>query len=322
MTENKISVLLVNLGGPSSETEIKPFLKNLFLDPDIINIPGGFLLRPILARMISSLRYQTSSKHYELIGGKSPILEITKAQANALENELNKEASAKVRVAMRYSEPFIKDALKEISGENLIVLPLYPQYSITTTGSVLNEIKRTKKKIKRSFSKMTFVNDFHDKEDYIDAFVSAINSYLNDKAVNFKSTPVLLFSAHGLPEKLIEKGDPYKEQIEKSVELIMGKIGGDFKSLISYQSRAGVDKWLKPTTEDVLAKIGETGGDVLVIPISFVSENLETLYEMDILFKEKAKEFGIDNYHRLPCFNDNPKFISCLKNIVLENAKR
>lgn len=316
----KCAVILMNMGGPDSLDSVEPFLYNLFMDPDIIEIPAGILLRRFIAGIISRRRAVKVREYYKKIGGKSPLTEITLEQARALEKSLKDEGDFSVHVAMRYWHPFTAEALENVLKVNpsrLILLPLYPQYSATTTGSSLNEFQRAWSRTGRNGTEIRIVRNWYDNDRYIDAWAEKITEALE----NFRrATPYLIFSAHGIPEKRIRQGDPYKGQTEETVRLILNKLDWSGEWGISYQSRVGPVKWLEPSTEASLEKLGKAGiKNLLMVPISFVSDHSETLYEMDIQYRSFAGKVGIENFHRAASLNSSRSFIAALKDIVLLN---
>ena len=303
------------MGGPCCESAIEGFLFNLFNDRFIIQLPG--FLKPFqkyLAKFIASRRAPKVAVNYKEIGGRSPILFETQCQAKALEKMLNKDSDDEYQcfIAMRYTYPFFKDAFEDIKAaklDSLTVLPLYPQYSVATTGSSFWECKDAFKKT--GFNKEIDINYTVSWEDN-GFFTELIKNRIHDAIAKFPKDEriTVLFSAHGLPVKYIEKGDPYQKQVTKSYEAIMKKLDPELvKRLdhqITYQSRVGPVKWLEPNTEDVLEELGKEGiKNVLVVPISFVGDHIETLHELGIEYREVAEEFGITNYHvtRLPKAN-------------------
>lgn len=319
MSENKTCILLMNMGGPATLDDVEPFLYNLFMDPDIIEIPLGKLLRPFIARKISKKRSAKVRGYYEKIGGGSPLLRLTENQAAALETTLSSYGDFKTFVAMRYSPPFTEEAIREIILEaprRIVLFPLYPQYSGTTSGSSFNEFYRVWKKIGKEDVNIVEIKDWHNHSGYISAWVDLIKESL--EATNNNSTHII-FSAHGIPQKMVENGDPYQEQTEETVRLILEELKWDGTWHLSYQSKVGPVKWLEPATDKLLEELGQMGAEsVLMVPISFVSDHSETLYEMDIQYKELAKETGIKNFKRTKTANCNPIFIEALKDIVLQ----
>ncbi|WP_456399708.1 ferrochelatase [Persephonella sp.] len=309
----KIGVVLMNMGGPDSLEAVQPFLYNLFSDHDIIQIPK--LIQKPVAYIISKVRADKTMKYYKIMGGKSPQKEQTIEQAEKLQETLGE--NFKVVVAMRYWHPFTDEALKELIKENIkkiILLPLYPQFSRTTTGSSFNEFYRQYKKLGLKIP-VKEIRSYHNHSLYIKAWTENIKENLPNYSEYF-----FLFSAHSLPESIIRKGDPYKDQTEETVSLIM-KNFPENKYTLSYQSKVGPVKWLEPMTEDTIKNLAENGIKKLcVIPISFVSEHSETLYELDIEYGNLAKELGVESYVRIPTLKSNPTFIEALKDLVLQNV--
>lgn len=313
------AVLLINLGGPDSLNAVEPFLYNLFSDPDIMGY-NRFILKP-LARFISKKRSPQVREYYKLIGGRSPILDLTNQQADALKIGLSKTGRYEVFVAMRYWRPMIEDVVKEMLTlplKKIIVLPLYPHYSVTTTGSSLNEFNRIWRRFGTTAIEVSVVKEWYKNLHYIDAMGEMIKEAMKSNGLDFKNCHIV-FSAHGLPVKFIEKGDPYAKQIEETVTLISDRLSREGNYHLCYQSRVGPLKWLGPYTEEMLKELGEAGAEnVLLVPISFVSDHLETLYEMDILYKEAALRHGIKHYYRAPALNNSPLLIEALKDIVVQ----
>ncbi|PKL51483.1 MAG: ferrochelatase [Nitrospira bacterium HGW-Nitrospira-1] len=338
-------VLLLNLGGPDSLGAVKPFLFNLFSDREIIRLGPSFLQRPI-AYLISSLRGKKTREAYGLIGGKSPICDITFAQAKALEEVLNKSGvrgqesgenalspithhpspvTFKVYAAMRYWHPLIEDVIHEIYRDGvkrLIVLSLYPQYSVATTGSTLAKLGEV---ISKYPMEIFSIQSWYDNQLYIDALVDEIKKGIrvfNSSLLTPHSSPPevhVLFSAHSLPVKFIEEGDPYVDQIKGTINEIVKKL--DIRWSLSYQSKSGPVKWLGPSTDRMIEALAAKGiKNLLVAPISFVSDHIETLYEIDILYKGMAEKLGM-RLERVKSLNTAPLFISALEDIVLKGMK-
>ncbi|MBF0328909.1 MAG: ferrochelatase [Nitrospirae bacterium] len=305
-----IGVLLLNMGGPDSLDAVKPFLQNLFADRDIIRLGPAFLQKPI-ASIIISLRLKKTIELYSLIGGKSPLPEITSAQAKALEKALN----IKIYLGMRYWHPFIPDTLAEMRKDGVtkvLAVSLYPQYSVATTGST---VKMFEKAVKEQGMEYSCIISWFDHSVYIDALVEKIEEGIK----GFAEKPVVLFSAHSLPQKFIDEGDPYEKEIRGTIDAIAKKLDMDWR--LSFQSKTGPVKWLEPSTEKMLEILaGENIKNLLVVPISFVSDHIETLYEIDILYKDMAKGLGI-NLKRTESLNVSPKFISALADIVITKTK-
>ncbi len=307
----------MNLGGPDSLDAVRPFLYNLFSDREIIRLGPSFLQKPIAA-FIAATRAKKTQGMYRLIGGKSPILDITKAQAAALEKELNSTTSAdkrcKVYIGMRYWHPFIEDTVKQVQQDgikNIIALGLYPHYSIATTGSSVRKLKEVMKH--HPGITLRLINSWYDHPLYIDAMVERIQGGL----AMFDEAPEVLFSAHSLPRKFIDDGDPYLKEIKGTIAAITKKI--DIKWHLSFQSKSGPVKWLEPSTDEMLHELAGKGvRDLLVVPISFVSDHIETLYEIDILYKDLASSLGI-NLKRTESLNTSPTFIKALSEIITES---
>ncbi len=307
----KTGVLLLNMGGPDSLSAVEPFLYNLFSDHDIIRIP-----RPVqkpIARLIAKFRAKKTRHYYELMGGKSPQREQTEEQARHLQELLGE--NYRVEVAMRYWHPFTQEALEKLFSEEikrLILLPMYPQYSSTTTGSSFKEFERVYRRGGYPQVPVVKVESYHDHPLYIEAMVQNIKENLPDwRDYHF------LFSAHSLPMYVIEEGDPYQRQTEETVRLIMESFPGVEWSL-GYQSKVGPVRWLEPMTEKLIQELaGEGVKKLAVIPVSFVCEHSETLYELDVQYGKLARELGITDYVRIPTLRTHPLFMSALKEIVL-----
>jgi protoporphyrin/coproporphyrin ferrochelatase len=320
----KLGVLLFNLGGPESLDDVKPFLYRLFSDPEIIRVKWS-PLRKAIAYTIATVRKKTSQGYYSQIGGGSPLRRLTEEQAHALEKELQRRGKdAQVFVGMCTWHPFLNEAIDRIGSsgvESLIILPLFPQYSVTTTGggfAALREILDRRPGFRKL--EVQWVCTWHDHPTYIESFTTAIRKELAKFSDPQKAH--IVFSAHSIPESYVKNGDPYLEQTKKSVELIMTALGQSNTYQLSFQSKIGPVKWLEPFTNDVLIDLGKKGiDDVLVAPISFVSEHIETLYELDILYKKVAKDAGIANFKRVPALNSDPIFIRALAEIVESTVK-
>lgn len=308
----KKAVLLLQMGGPDSLDAVEPFLLNLFSDREIIKI-GPAWLQPIISRIIVKKRKAHVEENYAMIGGKSPLRELTDEQAGALENALG--GDYRCFVAMRYWRPSTLEALAEIRRAgitDITALSLYPHYSRATTGSSIKELKRVLLEAKASFN-VKYVESFYNNTGYIDALEERIREGL---ALFHPLADVeLLFSAHSLPQSFIDEGDPYLDHVKESVRLVMQRFS--IPHHISFQSRAGPVKWLEPSTDDMLKKLAESGvKNLLVIPLSFVSDHIETLHEIDIEYSKKAWELGIARFERMPSLNSSPTFIAALAQMV------
>jgi ferrochelatase len=315
----KIGVVLLNLGGPDSLEAVEPFLYNLFSDPDIIDFPGSFLFRKRLAKLISTRRAPGVIKQYREIGGKSPLKDYTLQQAALLEAKLNERLSAKVYVAMRYWKPFTGEALDAIDRDGIkkvILLPLYPQFSIATTTSSLKEWQ---KQLKERATKPDYslVEHYFDHPTYIDALVERVQQGLERFPEQIRDDVNILFSAHGTPIKLVKQGDPYSGQIAKTVAEIMDRGAFSQTHSLCYQSKVGPLKWLTPSTPDTIADLASKGvKHMLLVPVAFASDHLETLFELGIEYRRQAKERGVIQYEVTEGLNDSPKFIDALAELV------
>ena len=317
----KKAIILFNLGGPDKLKNVKPFLFNLFNDPAILNLPT--LLRYPLAKLISNRRAPTAKKIYEELGGSSPILKLTTDQSNALEKKLNQNDNKneyKCFIVMRCWHPRAEKVINDVRSyepEEVVLLPLYPQYSAATSGSSIKEWKEVCKK-----------NDYKIKTSTICCYPTDplfIKSHVNEikkKIENLKNYK-LIFSAHGLPEKNIKKGDPYQWQVEQSVRNIIKNL--DIKNLdwiLSYQSRVGPLKWIGPSTDNIIVENSKLGKKIVLVPIAFVSEHSETLVELDIEYKELADKNGCTDYLRVPALGTNSDFIGSLASLIINKKEK
>ncbi|GLT97290.1 hypothetical protein SLE2022_148630 [Rubroshorea leprosula] len=326
-TEDKIGVLLLNLGGPETLHDVQPFLFNLFADPDIIRLPRLFrFLQWPLAKLISVLRAPKSKEGYAAIGGGSPLRKITDEQAHALKMALEaKNMPVNIYVGMRYWYPFTEEAVQQIKRDKitrLVVLPLYPQFSISTTGSsirVLQNMFREDACLSRL--PVAIILSWYQREGYVRSMADLIAKEL--ERFPKPEEVMVFFSAHGVPVSYVEDaGDPYKDQMEECIYLIMQELkarGINNDHTLAYQSRVGPVQWLKPYTDEVLVELGQRGvKSLLAVPVSFVSEHIETLEEIDIEYKELALESGIKNWGRVPALNCTSSFITDLADAVIE----
>jgi protoporphyrin/coproporphyrin ferrochelatase len=318
--QKKIAVVLFQLGGPDSQSAVEPFLYNLFCDPDIINFPGSFLARKPLAKLISTTRSKKVRQHYAEIGGGSPIRRLTEQQARALDVALRPHLSARTFVAMRYWRPDTEAAiasLDRVAFDELVLLPLYPHYSLATTGSSLKEWNR----LYTPKVPVHVIDHFFDHPDYVAGIVERINGILRQLP---RSDEIpLVFSAHGLPMALVEKGDPYPRQIEATVRLVRELGAWPNPHVLCFQSKVGPQKWLQPPLIGTITKMAEEGvRRMLVIPISFLTEHIETLHEINIEAREHAESLGVNDFHMMPALNDSPLLILALADLVLRAVGR
>jgi len=325
---DRLGVLLVQLGGPASRAELRPFLYELFVDPEILGIKFA-PLRKAVAWIIATLRAPKSAKTYELINW-SPIRRWSEMQARLLEAELARRsgdgaAAPLVRVGMTCSTPFVEDALEDLrkaGASRLFVLPLYPQYSVTTTRGSFNRVTSALAKMGWSPARTNAPDAWYDEPGFIEAHVDRIlatAALLPDKD---PGSTVVLYSAHSLPVRTVTKEkDPYPRQIEETVRLIDAALGNRYRSRLGYQSKVGPVEWLGPSTPDVLKDLAKAGEkQVLVVPVAFVSDHVETLYEIRLLFGDEAARLGIPHYAVAEGLNDHPAFIRGLADIVKKAA--
>ena len=316
----KKAVVLFNLGGPDKLESVEPFLFNLFNDSAIISIPSFF--RYPLAKLISKRRAPIAKNIYKEIGNKSPILELTQEQAKSLENNLLKKGDYKCFVVMRCWNPRASDVIKKVreyNPEEIILLPLYPQFSASTSGSSINEWNELCKNENYKVKTKT-ICCYPTENNFISSHTSLIKKTLKTlESNNFK----LIFSAHGLPESKIKKGDPYQWHVEKTVKEIMSKLKNkNLDHVISYQSRVGPMKWIGPFTDVEIVKYSKEKKGIVIIPVAFVSEHSETLVELDIEYKKLAEKNGCAFYKRVPALGIEENFIKGLAELVLQPQTR
>ena len=320
----KVGVLLLNLGGPERIKDVGPFLYNLFSDPEIIRLPNPLIQKP-LAWLISTLRSTKSQKAYLSIGGGSPIRRITEQQARELQSKLREKGlNATTYIAMRYWHPFTESAIADMKADGIdqvVVLPLYPHFSISTSGSSFRELKKLRDN-DSEFKKIPIrcIRNWYSQSGYVKSMVELISEQI--LLCESPSSAHVFFTAHGVPKSYVdEAGDPYKEQIEKCSLLIVNELKEQLNFsnpfTLSYQSRVGPEEWLKPYTEDVLENLGKSKvEELVVVPISFVGEHIETLQEIDIEYKEIAEKAGIKHFRRVRALNTLPSFIEGLTDLV------
>jgi ferrochelatase len=322
----RVGVLLLNLGGPERIQDVGPFLYNLFSDPEIIRLPVPALQKP-LAWLISTLRSGKSQEAYRAIGGGSPLRRITEQQARELQSSLRQRGiEATTYVAMRYWHPFTESAVADIKADvidEVVVLPLYPHFSISTSGSSFRELKRLRQ-ADAAFEALPIrcIRSWYDHPGYVEAMAQLIAAEI--RQCEDPAAAHVFFSAHGVPRSYVEEaGDPYQKEIEACTGLIMARLaallGHANPHTLAYQSRVGPVEWLRPYTEDALRELGEQGvRELVVVPISFVSEHIETLEEIDIEYREIATEAGIAHFRRVPALDTDATFISGLADLVQE----
>ena len=314
----RVGVVLFQLGGPDTPRAIEPFLFNLFCDPDIIDFPFARIGRKPLAKLISATRAKKVQHHYQAIGGASPIRRFTERQASALQEKLAAEGlDARCLVAMRYWHPFTAEAIERfhVAGcDEVVLLPLYPQYSSTTTGSSLNEWRR----LFHDDVPAHCVEPFYRHPLYLDALIEKVDEALARFPEPGRAE--IVFSAHSVPMAVIAKGDPYQRHIEETVELLMQRGGWPNRHRLCYQSKVGASKWLQPSLRRTIRDLAAGHvGEVCVVPIAFASDHVETLGEIDHEAREEAVALGIKQFEMTAGLNDSPTFIAALADLV-ENA--
>ena len=316
-----LGIVLIQLGGPASLDGVQPFLESMFRDPDLFDLPVPDRLRTWLARKLSTWRATKARLLYESIGGKSPIVDTTYRQAALLERALRLALPCRVFVAMRYGSPSTAStvqAVHEAGLGRLLILPLYPQYSSATTGSSTREWDRLCRQ-----KGLAIPTDLVDSYCSFPAYIDALADRVYEGLGRFPpgSRAHIVFSAHGLPVKLVRKGDPYQRQIEETTRLVMERCPPNSRHTLCYQSRIGPGQWLGPSLTDTLRRLGRAGTDsVLVVPVSFVSDHLETLVEIDIEAREDAARWGIRHFETMEGLNDSPAFIDALAQLVLNHV--
>lgn len=317
ISQGKIGVVLFNLGGPDRLAAVEPFLFNLFNDPAIIGAPTP--IRYLLAKFISRRRAPIAQEIYRQLGGASPLVAETTAQARALTMLLeSRGVDAHVAVAMRYWHPFADEAVSELRRagvKEVVLLPLYPQFSTSTTASSIRDWHRAAAGLNLPSHTICC---YPTHSGFIAAHKTLIEKTLAEAGVADRSQVRLLFSAHGLPERIVKRGDPYPAQVAATVREIVQAMGGGIDAVVCYQSRVGPLKWIGPATEEELRRAGRDGKTVALIPISFVSEHSETLVELDIEYRHLAEASGVDRYLRVPTLSAAPAFIAALGDLVMD----
>lgn len=314
MMQKKTGIILLNLGGPEKLRDVAPFLYNLFSDREIIPLGPAWLQKP-LAWLIARTRAPKSRKTYARIGGGSPLTRITGQQEQALEKALRSGGDFRVVTAMRYWRPRAAEALAKLAGEgisDIVALPLYPHYSCATTGSSLSDLKAAIAAAPVTF-RLREIASWPDHPSYISCLAGHIKRGLAD----FAGRQVqIVYSAHSLPADFIDRGDPYLEHLHRTIRGVEALTGS--RGLLCFQSRSGPVRWLSPSTPETLQNLAGSGcKDILMVPISFVSDHVETLYEINLLYKEMARDLGM-RLESTESLNTDPAFITCLKDIILE----
>jgi protoporphyrin/coproporphyrin ferrochelatase len=318
----KVAIILFNLGGPDRPEAIRPFLLNLFRDPAILRVP--FFARPLLARIVTRSRLGPARANYALLGGKSPLLDLTRQQATALEAALP-EMQAKCFIAMRYWHPLSLEAVRAVKAwgaDQVVLLPLYPHYSTTTTGSSLLAWRQAAARAGLAV-RTTTLCCYPTDTGFVRATAALVQAgYDRARAGLDPAVPLrVLFSAHGLPEVIVRRGDPYQWQVEQTVAAVLAELtpriaGGTIDHTICYQSRATPQKWIDPSTDSEIERAAKDRTAVLVVPIAFVSEHTETLVELDVEYRDLAERLGVPGYFRVPTQNSDAGFIAALAGLV------
>jgi protoporphyrin/coproporphyrin ferrochelatase len=321
----RVAVVLFNLGGPDSPEAVRPFLENLFTDPAILRVPG--FVRPWLGRFIAARRTKAASENYAILGGRSPLLELTEEQGRALEAALNAGAAAeggdehRCFIAMRYWHPFSEEAARAVrdwGATEVVLLPLYPQYSTTTTGSSAAAWDEAARAVGLRLPTTT-VCCWHSDGGFVSATAALVRRAWDGARSELPEGTGLrvLFSAHGLPESIVKRGDPYQWQVERTVASVVERLGIEgLDHQVCYQSRVTPQRWIGPSAEEALEKAAEDKVAALVCPIAFVSEHSETLVELDVEYRELAHKLGVPGYFRVPAQNSDPGFIASLASLV------
>ena len=325
-----LGFILLNMGGPTSLESVRPFLQNLFLDKEIISFGPMEFARTPLAKFIAKKRAEKVKENYEMIGGKSPIAELSLQQAAALEQRLRREygdgVRIRVEVGFSYWHPFIREAMEAMERDgitNIFLMPLYPHYSKTTTGSCFKTWRDLHRSRGNHSFKVQSVKAYPVQDDFIDAMNERIDEGLARFPDQRRANVTLLFSAHGTPVSLVEQGDPYSHQIHETMEEVMRRRTDGHSYHLSFQSKVGPAKWLTPDTVDKTKQLAADGvRDLLVIPIAFVTDHIETLHELNIELREDAEHAGIEQFEVMPALNDSPKYIEALASQIIQRMAR
>lgn len=325
MTRPPLGLLALNLGGPRTLADVRPFLQRLFSDREIIRLPGGAMGQRLISGLIVRARLKAVLRNYASIGGGSPIHQHTVAQVGGVARRLADRLARPCRpyLAFRYTEPSSDEALRAMAAdgvEDVIALTLYPHYSTATTGSSLRELRRAlgRTGLAGRF-RIHAVDRWYDDPGYLEVLTRRVRRALDAWPASRRHRVVLLFSAHSLPMSFVEDGDPYPAHVAVTVQAVVRRLGSDAPPYcaLGYQSQTGPVRWLEPRTEHLLRRLGKDGvRDVLVVPISFVSDHIETLYEVDQLFADAARAAGITTFRRIPSLNDDPEFLGALADIA------
>jgi protoporphyrin/coproporphyrin ferrochelatase len=312
----KTALVLLNMGGPASLEGVRPFLFNVFSDRELIRLPAGALLQKPFALLISALRARRVRLNYQAIGGRSPLLDWTRRQAQGITDRLG--AGWFPCVAMRYTAPRSGEVVAQLKADGVrraVVLSMYPHYTGATTGSSLNDFKLA---VARRYPELElrFIEQWYDWPGYLDALANRIEQGLERFHELLRDEVEILFSAHALPQKFIDEGDPYLEHVQATVRGVMERVG-ERPWHLGFQSRSGPVEWMEPDTVAVMDRLAAEGkSEVLIVPISFVSDHIETLYEIDIEYRHHAELHGLKHFVRAPSLNDGADFLDAMAELV------
>jgi len=320
MENPKTGLVLLNMGGPDSLEAVRPFLYNLFSDRELIRLPAGALLQKPFAKLISFFRSRTVVHNYAMIGGKSPLLEWTQKQASGIALVLG--GTVRPYVAMRYWAPRAEEVVAQMKADGIeraVVLSMYPHYTGATTGSSVNDFKRAVKKFHPELQ-LTIIDQWYDWPGYLDALANRVKQAIGSLHELLQNEVQIVFSAHALPQSFIDRGDPYQRHVEATVKGVMERVG-DYAWHLGFQSRSGPVKWMEPDTVTVLDTLAaEQANAVIIVPISFVSDHIETLHEIDIEYFEHASAKGIRTFVRAPSLNAGADFLQAMAELVREKG--
>jgi ferrochelatase len=313
------ALILLNMGGPDSLAAVEPFLYNLFSDRELIQLPAGALLQKPFAKIISHFRAKKVVENYRIIGGKSPLLEWTQRQAAGIAQRLE---NVQPFVVMRYWHPRAEAVLQEIKAagiEQAVVLSMYPHYTGATTGSSVNDFKQAAAKVHPALA-YQLIENWYAWPGYLDALANRVKEGLESFHELLRDKVQILFSAHALPQKFIDRGDPYQRHVEVTAQEVMQRVG-DYDWTIAWQSRSGPVKWMEPGTEEMIQQLGCAGHQsLLMVPISFVSDHIETLEEIDIQYRNLAAASGFQHFQRAPSLNIHGDFLDAMAALVREKG--
>ncbi len=325
MSDRKLGVVLLNMGGPNSTGDVPAYLLNIFRDPAILDMPLGGLLRPWLSRIIVKRRAALSADRYAQIGGKTPLNEIARQQAAVIQFILGEHGVAAVVVpGMRYWHPYIEEAVRRLASEKVarvVALSMYPHYSRATTGSCMAELRRALQRHLPNAALGT-VADWPQLPQYVDFLAERLTRYMARLSAASQSRTAVLFSAHGVPVRLIEKGDPYLAHVEETFRLVGAKLPPGLRITLGWQSAFGPAQWLKPDSKSVVTQLAEEGVErLVVVPLGFAAENIETLWDIEIDLKSWAEAHGIQHFTRISCPNADENVMRGLAGVIRNAAE-